>query len=62
MPPKCPHCGKELEYDELIDHYGDYDTCSDIWFGWCPSCARKYRWIEVFTFSHYEQLEEEELE
>jgi len=58
MPPKCPYCNVELEYEERMDseYYGDF--YADKWTGYCPRCMRIFNWTEIYTCSKYEELEE----
>lgn len=59
MPPKCPYCNEELDYEEQIDHRTESDYCYDTWRGFCPKCNRTFIWDEVYNFSHCDNLEEE---
>ena len=59
MPPKCPYCNGELNYEELIDHVNECDYCYDTWRGHCLKCLRIFTWDEIFNFSHCDNLEEE---
>ena len=58
MPPKCPYCNETLNYDEQIEHWEDYGTCGATYSGWCTKCKREYKWDELFTFSHCENVKE----
>ena len=33
MPPKCPYCNEELDYEEQIKHVNEGDYCYDTWYG-----------------------------
>lgn len=59
MPPKCPHCNEELEYDERTSaqNFGDYYY--ETWHGYCPKCGKGFYWDEVYNFSCCDNLEEE---
>lgn len=57
MPPKCPYCNEELNYEELINHVNECDYCYDTWRGFCPKCNRTFIWNEVYNFSHCDNLE-----
>lgn len=59
MPPKCPYCNEELDYEEQISHMNEGDYCYDTWRSFCPKCNRTFIWDEVFNFSHCDNLEEE---
>ena len=48
----CPHCGAELEQDDVYDRTDNNDYC----VGHCPECDKEYQWIEIYTFSNYENL------
>ena len=58
MPPKCPYCNVELEYEERMtsQNYGNY--YSERWTGYCPQCQKNFNWDEVYNFSHCDNLEE----
>ena len=55
---KCPNCGEVVRAIDTLDsdYYGDsyYDSVE----GTCPNCGKSWRWLEVFTFDHCEQIEE----
>ena len=54
--PTCPDCGVYLTWDDC----GDWET------GWegiylknlahCPYCNADYRYTEIYTYSHFEDL------
>lgn len=56
---RCPNCGCfDVHAVDTLDT--DYYCASyyDVVEGTCPVCGKSWRWIEVFTFDHYEQIEE----
>lgn len=59
MPPKCPYCNEELDYEEQIYHTNEGDYCYDTWRGFCPKCNRTFIWDEVYNFAYCANLEEE---
>ena len=63
MPPKCPYCNEELEYEERIKDQNEGDYYYETWRGHCPKCEKGFYWDEVYNFSCCDNLEEvEELE
>ena len=56
---KCPNCGSPVHEVNTIntEYYNDsyYDST-------CPDCGKSWSWVEVFTFDHYEDLEETEID
>ena len=55
---KCPICGNEIyEIENCYSDYG-YNSYYDHMEGTCSNCGKSWRWIEVFTFDHIEQIEE----
>ena len=54
---KCPNCsGIVREVDTLdSEYFGNkyYDTVEGI----CSKCGKIWRWKEVYTFDHYEDIE-----
>lgn len=56
---KCPNCGcSNLRAIDTLDsdYYGNF--YQDVVEGTCPDCGKSWRWIEVFTFDHCENIEE----
>lgn len=62
MVPKCPHCGKELDYDEQLETYYEGNSTSAKWRGGCSHCQIIFTWWENFTLTSIEGMEQEELE
>lgn len=57
--PNC-ECGEELEFDEDRGFWRDGNVATMASFGHCPKCERRYRWLDHFTISHLDELEEDE--
>lgn len=56
---KCPNCGcSNLHAVDTFDTEYVKDSYYDIVEGTCPDCGKSWRWVEVFTFDHYENIEE----
>ena len=55
---KCPNCGNEVYAIDTFDSdcYGD-SYCDSV-EGTCSNCGKSWRWLEVYTFDHCEQIEE----
>ena len=58
MPPRCPYCNEELEYEERWHSNNEGDYYYETWAGNCPQCKRKFSWDEIYTFSNCDNLEE----
>ena len=56
--PKCT-CGEELEFDYDTGVWSDGDVTTMASYGHCPKCGKKYRWLDHFVISHWNELEEE---
>ena len=60
--PKCPHCNVVLVD---ADNYPDVEM-EDVTnlllcrYGECPQCKKIYSWVDVYTYSHWEDLMEVE--
>jgi len=55
---KCPNCGNEIYAIDTCDSDCSGDSYFDCVEGTCSNCGKSWRWIEVFTFDHIEQVEE----
>lgn len=55
--PKC-ECGEELEFDYDTDVWNDGDVVTTPSYGHCPKCGKKYRWLDHFVISYWNELEE----
>ena len=62
MVPKCPHCGKELDYDEQLETYYEGDTFGAKWRGYCGRCQIGFTWWEDYILNSIDDMEQEELE
>lgn len=55
---KCPNCGcPNLRAIDTLDTEYDSGSYYDVVEGTCPDCGKSWRWVEVFTFDHYEDIE-----
>ena len=54
----CPNCGHELIGDDTYDYSVDISAFSEYVVGHCENCNKEYRWVNIFTFSHVEDIEE----
>ena len=59
LMPFCRYCGCMLNFLEHYDCYNDGDEALFFARGYCPECGQKYRWTDVYKFSHYEDLTED---
>ena len=57
--PVCPYCDTELNYDNITYDSFDTSTYDVYWRGTCPDCGRHFTWKEVYHYSHWDFLEEE---
>ena len=56
---KCPNCGCfNLHAFEVLETDYDHGAYRDTVEGTCPDCGKSWRWVEVFTFDHCEDIEE----
>lgn len=59
--PECLVCKIILEYDDLVA-YGTDGIEEEIVImhniGHCPKCGKKYRWKDIYKYSHSEDVEE----
>ena len=44
--------------DDTFDYSVDISAFSEYVVGHCENCNKEYRWINIFTFSHVEDIEE----
>lgn len=58
--PKCPHCGVELEYHDVLST--DYDDMYYFvnWSAFCPQCQRTFTFVEDFKLVERRFLNEED--
>ena len=54
----CPNCGYELIEDESYDIFIDISECQEYVVGYCENCRKEYRWINIFSLSRVENIEE----
>ena len=54
---KCPNCGGIVRAVDTLDSEWGCDKYYDTVEGTCPDCGKSWRWVEVFTFDHYENIE-----
>ena len=54
----CPNCGHVLIEDDSYDISIDPSECREYAVGHCEHCEKEYQWINIFTFSHVENIEE----
>ena len=57
--PMCGICNTDLWFDDTVDQWSDEDVVEMKNIGHCPKCGKKYRWRDIYKYSHYEDLEEE---
>lgn len=55
---KCPNCGNEIYATNTFDSDCYGDSYCDYVEGTCSNCGKSWRWLEIFTFDHYEEVEE----
>lgn len=59
---KCPICEGIVRAVNTLDSEWNCGKYYDTVEGTCPDCGKSWRWIEVFTFDHYENIEGIEIE
>ena len=55
---KCPNCGGIVHAVDTLDSEWELGRYYDTVEGTCPDCGKSWRWVEVYTFDHCEQIEE----
>ncbi len=56
--PICGICEVDLEFDNTLDMWADEDLVEMKNVGHCPKCGKKYKWRDIYEYSHYTDLEE----
>ena len=56
--PMCPYCNVDLEFVDSPDGDFSSDTFYCNVYGECPQCKKVYSWVDVYKYSHFEDLEE----
>lgn len=54
----CPNCDTYIYDAEIKDTEWIGMSCYGHMCGRCSVCGKAYTWVEVFTFSHIENIEE----
>lgn len=54
----CPNCKNEVEIVDTVDTECFGNFYYDIVEGVCHTCGKLWRWTEVFSFDHVENIEE----
>jgi len=55
---KCPNCNcSNLRAVDTLDTEYYNGSYYDVVEGTCPDCGKSWRWVEVYTFDHYEDME-----
>ena len=56
---RCPFCGcLDLRAVDTLDTEYFNNSYHDVVEGTYPDCGISWRWVEVYTFDHYEYIEE----
>lgn len=55
---KCPNCGGIVRAVDILDSEWELGRYYDTVEGTCPDCGKSWRWVEIYTFDHCEQIEE----
>lgn len=51
--PKCPTCGKELEFDDCYDSETFDGIETNYCTGYCTNCGKNFQWEEVSKIRFY---------
>ncbi len=54
---KCLNCGNEVYAVDTLDSEWELGRYYDTVEGTCPNCGKSWRWVEVYTFDHCEDVE-----
>ena len=54
---KCPNCGDFVRAVDTLDSEWCDNKYYDTVDGACPTCGKVWQWVEVYTFSHCEDIE-----
>ena len=60
--PKCFNCGADLDYEDVLDTELDGDIMTNKCVGSCPKCGKSYIWVDVYKYTHTQEMEETESE
>ena len=56
---RCPYCHSfDLRATNFLDSEYAYGFYYNVVEGTCPDCGKSWRWVDVFTLDHYENIEE----
>lgn len=55
---ECIKCGTELKFDETVEIQVDASEAVLKELGHCPKCGKKYKWLDVYVYSDFINLEE----
>lgn len=54
----CPNYGHALIGDDTYDFSVDIAVLREHVVGHCEDCNKEYQWVNIFTFSRVEEIEE----
>lgn len=54
----CPNCGNELTKYEGYEIVIGISEHQEYAVGYCENCRKEYRWVNIFSLSHVENIEE----
>lgn len=55
----CKICGTEMQDFKSYDSEYTEEAYYEYVQAYCPKCKKRYRWIEVLTYSRIENFEED---
>ena len=56
--PQCEVCKVELDFDDTYDIWGDEEGMEVKNKGHCPKCGKKYKWKDIYIYTHFDDLRE----
>ena len=59
---KCPNCGNEVYAVDTFDSEWENGRYYDTVEGCCRQCGKIWQWVEVYVFSHCEDIEGVEID
>ena len=56
--PECEVCKVDLDLDDDAYTWADEEVVEVKNKGHCPKCGKKYKWRDIYKYSHFDDLRE----